>query len=69
MFHVLNLCFQGRYLFIFHSIHNEHGKCTGSEVFYQNILSLHRLYIFRQIRQHIIIDSGIHISKSRRNQE
>ena len=63
MIDFLNLLFQFRYIFLFHTINNEHRKCSGSKIIHQNILSFHRLDIVWKISQHIIIDPGIQITE------
>jgi len=61
--------FQGFDILIFHAVHDHHGNGPCPELILQDILSLHRLDIRRQICQHIVIDAGIRHAPDRRENE
>ena len=66
MRHFLDFRLQRRYIFKFHSPHDDHGYRSLAEFVKQNILTDHRLNIFRKIRKHVIIDSGVKVPDSGR---
>ena len=69
MIDLANLLLKLHRVFILHVIYDEHGEGSCPEVLYHDILPLHSLDLFRQIRQNIVIHPGIHIPQYRRNQQ
>ena len=53
----------------FHSPNDDHGHRSLTEFVKQDILTDHRLNIFRKICQHVIIDPGIKVPDSGRYKE
>ena len=62
MLDLLDLFLQSHDLLSLHAFHDKHRKCSCSKFLHQDILSHHRLDIFRRVGEDIVIDPGPHIS-------